>query len=275
MRVAVFVDAGFLYARCSVILAGSALRRTSVELNQSAAISKLIAVANEKAAGSSLLRIYWYDGVLPSGPSDDQRALAYMDDVKLRLGVVTPFGQQKGVDSLIVTDLVELARNHAISDAILLSGDEDVRIGVQIAQGFGVRVHLIGIGAATESQSRSLLQEADTRTEWSRDDVTDILTLKAGYESGYATEASDEATSVDRGTESILDEVVDAFVASLSSDQVREIAGLDTVQPVPNEYDRQLLSMSLNAVNRYLSEPEKYHVRRRLKQAARDADSTS
>jgi uncharacterized LabA/DUF88 family protein len=34
---------------------------------------------------------------------------------------------------LIGTDLIELARNHAISDAVLLSGDEDLRIGVQIA----------------------------------------------------------------------------------------------------------------------------------------------
>ena len=117
------------------------------------------------------------------------------------------------------------------------------------------------------------MQEADTRTEWSRDDVSDILTLKAGYESGYAAELSGEATSVDRGIESILDDVVDVFVASLSSEQVREIAELDTVQPVPNEYDRQLLSLSLNEVNRYLSEPEKFHVRRRLKLAARDAAS--
>ena len=46
-------------------------------------------------------------------------------------------GRQKGVDSLIVTDLIELARNHAISDAVLLAGDEELRIGVQIAQSLG------------------------------------------------------------------------------------------------------------------------------------------
>ena len=73
--------------------------------------------------------------------------------MKLRLGIVNLAGQQKGVDSLIVTDLVELARNHAITDAILLSGDEDLRIGVQIAQSFGVRVHLIRIEPTRGSQS--------------------------------------------------------------------------------------------------------------------------
>ena len=79
-------------------------------------------------------------------PSQEQLDLAHSDDVKLRLGFINEYGQQKGVDSLIVTDLVELARNHAISDAVILSGDEDIRIGVQIAQSFGVRAHLTGSG---------------------------------------------------------------------------------------------------------------------------------
>ncbi len=52
----------------------------------------------------------------------EQQSIADADDVKLRLGIISPSGQQKGVDSLIVTDLVELARNHAISDADVLSG---------------------------------------------------------------------------------------------------------------------------------------------------------
>ena len=47
-------------------------------------------------------------------------------------------GPAKGVDSLIVTDMITLARNGAMSDAVLLSGDEDLRVGVQQAQEFGV-----------------------------------------------------------------------------------------------------------------------------------------
>ena len=57
-----------------------------------------------------------------------------LDNVKLRLGQLNSAGQQKGVDSLIVTDLMELARNKAISDAVVVTGDEDIRIAVQIAQ---------------------------------------------------------------------------------------------------------------------------------------------
>ena len=109
-------------------------------------LAELLAMANQQSDGASLLRIYWYDGALGyGGPTLDQEAIANSDNVKLRLGFINGQGQQKGVDSLIVTDLINLARNHAISDAILLSGDEDVRIGVEIAQGFGVRVHVLGI----------------------------------------------------------------------------------------------------------------------------------
>lgn len=53
-----------------------------------------------------------------------------------------------------------------MADAVLVSGDEDVRVGVVLAQQFGVRVHLIGIHPARANQSRSLQQEADTLVEW-------------------------------------------------------------------------------------------------------------
>jgi len=104
--------------------------------------------------------------------------LAHTDHIKLRLGMLNSQGEQKGVDSLIVTDLIELARNRAITDAVLLSGDEDVRIGVQIAQCFGVRVHLLGIVPSRGSQSQQLLREADTTAEWDAGTVATFLALR-------------------------------------------------------------------------------------------------
>ena len=163
-RVAIFVDAGYMFAAGSTALTGANQSRSNIKLDQTTVIALLSSTADAKASGVSLLRIYWYDGLLPEGVSSERHRLANADDVKLRLGVVSPSGQQKGVDSLLVTDLVELARNHAISDAVVLSGDEDVRVGVQIAQSLGVRVHLIGI-EPRKNQSRSLAQEADTTTE--------------------------------------------------------------------------------------------------------------
>ena len=88
--------------------------------------------------------------------------------MKVRLGFINSAGQQKGVDSLIVTDLIGLARQKAICDALLISGDEDVRIGVQIAQNYGVRVHLLGIAPSRANQSIQLVHEADTSQEWAR-----------------------------------------------------------------------------------------------------------
>ena len=121
-----------------------------------------------------LLRIYWYDGT-SFGPSRDQISLAEKDDVKIRLGLVTDRGEQKGVDSLIVTDMLTLARNRAMSECILLSGDEDVRIGVQQAQELGVRVHLLGIESASKSQSDLLRRASDTTHEWTRTDLEVFL----------------------------------------------------------------------------------------------------
>ena len=64
MRVAVFVDAGYLYAAGSIAVVGIKPPRAMIDLNQPEAIAKLRAAA-EKSDGAQLLRIYWYDGELP------------------------------------------------------------------------------------------------------------------------------------------------------------------------------------------------------------------
>ena len=174
-------------------------------------------------------------------PSLEQQRLADADDVKLRLGIISPSGQQKGVDSLIVTDLVELARNQAVSDAVLLSGDEDVRIGVQIAQSFGVRVHLIGIEPSRGNQSRALMQEADTTTEWSKAEIGEFLTLKPGLDPTATSTGSGDTSEIGSDTKSALDEIVSEFVKSLESDQLRLIATLNEQDLIPEEHDRLLL----------------------------------
>ena len=117
-RVAVFVDAGYLYATGSVAIVGSNQPRVNLVLNLEEVIRRLRKVACDKTNNATLLRIYWYDGVSAQGLTYEQERLAETNDVKLRLGIINSYGQQKGVDSLIVTDMVELARNHAITDAV-------------------------------------------------------------------------------------------------------------------------------------------------------------
>ena len=268
-RVAVFVDAGYLHAAGVMAIHGVRFPRDEVSLDQASVVSKLAALANDKAGSASLLRIYWYDGVFPRrGLSREQISLADADNVKLRLGVVTPHGQ-KGVDSLIVTDLVELARNGSISDAVLLSGDEDVRIGVEIAQSFGVRVHLLGIAPSRGNQSRTLRQEADTKTEWSASDIGEFLTLKAEYAAAPDSDAAADGMSPD--TKAALDEAASDLIASLAPGEQRLIANLAPDEIVPSEYDIRLQGAGAERAGASLSRSERNYLRAQLKAAARDA----
>ena len=135
-----------------------------------------------------------------------------MDDVKLRLGAISRSGQQKGVDSLIVTNMVELKRNRAITDAALMSGDEDIRIGAQIAQSFGVRVHLLGVEPIEPNhanQARSLRQESDTTAEWSESDIGEILTAASHFDASAISQSVAESIAVD--ADAALDLIVNAF----------------------------------------------------------------
>ena len=71
--------------------------------------------------------------------------------------------------------MITLARNRAMAECVLLSGDEDLRVGVQQAQEYGVRVHLLGIKPARGSQSLFLLQEADATHEWEASDLRSFM----------------------------------------------------------------------------------------------------
>ena len=173
--VAVFVDAGYLFAQGSRVLTGTKLQRGEMRLNVDGVVRALADIAARASRELRLLRIYWYDGT--SGePSHQHRTLARHAHVKVRLGIVNRQGQQKGVDSLLVTDMITLARNRAMAECVLLSGDEDMRVGVLQAQEHGVRVHLLGLKGMTSNQSELLVQEADEHWEWEADDLHPFLT---------------------------------------------------------------------------------------------------
>jgi uncharacterized LabA/DUF88 family protein len=110
-----------------------------------------------------LLRVYWYDAARDRVPTIDQRVIAQMAWVKLRLGNLNARGQQKGVDANIRADMEALARHRALSDTILIAGDEDMVPAVEAAQAYGVRVHLWGIEPPYgTNQAERLVWESDT-----------------------------------------------------------------------------------------------------------------
>ncbi|MCY4652708.1 MAG: NYN domain-containing protein [Dehalococcoidia bacterium] len=272
MRFAVFVDAGYLYAAGASALHGQGgTNRANLELDHPSMTSKLEDLSNDLVRGASLLRIYWYDGILQGQRSQAQQELATADNVKVRLGTVSG-GRQKGVDSLIVTDLIELARNHAISDAVVLSGDEDVRIGVQIAQSFGVRIHLIGIEPSRGNQSNLLREEADTNRELSRTDVADFLSIR--IQSARETETQtyqlqDSETVTLSNTNELLEQAANGVALSIGEDRLSRVADEMVLQPhwIPNEYDSHILGASRTALGRDLNQSEKDTARAAFREA--------
>ena len=181
-RIAVFVDAGYFYASASELLFGAPLRRGELRL-ANAEFAHYLAQVAETIGGCPLLRIYWYDGA-STGPNAAHVALAYRPNLKLRLGRVDAQGQQQGVDQLLVADLVTLAKNRALCDAVLVTGDDDLRDGVEEAQALGVRVHLIGIPPARENQAAALVQAADSVRELSSAELKSFLSLAPKRSSG-------------------------------------------------------------------------------------------
>lgn len=176
-RTAIFVDAGYLFASGSKLVTGDRQTRSQVHLDHEAVLSFLSELA-QQLTSLPLLRIYWYDGA-SSGANPAQVALSYRPNVKLRLGLVNAQGQQEGVDQLLARDLTTLARNRAVAEVVLLSGDDDLRSAVEEAQELGVRVQLLGIAPARENQAAALVQAADGVRELSESEVRHFMSRRS------------------------------------------------------------------------------------------------
>jgi uncharacterized LabA/DUF88 family protein len=160
-RYAVLVDVGYIYAAAGELLFGSSSRR-DFRVDAVPLIQVITKHADEIIRGE-LLRVYWYDAARDRVPTIDQRVIAQMPWVKLRLGNLNARGQQKGVDAQIRADMEALARHRAITDSVLIAGDEDMVPAVEAAQAFGVRVHLWGIEPPYgTNQAERLVWESDT-----------------------------------------------------------------------------------------------------------------
>jgi len=287
-QIAVFVDSGYLYAQGSVLLKGRKLGRAAIRLSEKKALDQLTETACAIASDCRLLRIYWYDGLRSNRQSIEQDLIGRAANTKLRLGLVNSWGEQKGVDSLIVTDLIELARNRAITDALILSGDEDIKIGVQVAQTFGVRVHLLGIKPARSSQSDNLMMEADTCHEWDEaivgrwmdcDDVAAGLPVQpsaAVSATGDVSVASGSPLTLDSFRAVVAAEVTNTINALPASDLEAYAQFLDAnpgrIHP---DIDRRTLASLRNRLDRDLTDTERKEYRRIFAEALRNAHASA
>jgi NYN domain len=217
MRIgAVFLDAGYLYAAGSDLLFGEVHRRGSLGFGEPAAFLSAVADAARGCCDGEELRVlrtYWYDGALNGVPSGAQAAMGELPRVKLRLGRLTGTGQ-KGVDGLIILDLVTLALNRVIDTAIVFSGDEDLREAIVHVQGYGVTVILVGLPqTARQGQSSLLIRDADHHLVLPTDLVARHLTLDEPAEptpwvfgaDGPAATAQDETAILELAREVVYD----------------------------------------------------------------------
>jgi uncharacterized LabA/DUF88 family protein len=169
-RAAVFVDAAWVFATAAGALPESP-DRASLRCNYGAFLAEVAKAVGEHAAGQALLRTYWYDAAPSGRPTPEHHRIATQQFVKVRLGKLVSEGRvQKGVDILIYSDLMALARERAISRAYLVAGDEDLREGVSDVQRLGVQVVLVQLpGGGAPNQSLDLVRECDALVELSQE----------------------------------------------------------------------------------------------------------
>lgn len=175
-RHAVLVDVGYVYATAGLLVASNISRR-AFAVNVDGLVAALIDRVRTKVPGD-LLRVYWYDAARDRVPTVEHRLVATIPNVKVRLGNLNAAGQQKGVDAQLRQDLEALARNRAVTDVVLITGDEDMVSAVEAAQAYGVRVHVWGIEPPYGvNQAERLVWEADTRDELDADFIRPFVTV--------------------------------------------------------------------------------------------------
>ncbi|WP_433499132.1 NYN domain-containing protein [Sphaerimonospora sp. CA-214678] len=181
-RCALFVDAGYLLADGAMAVHGTR-HREAVAWDYPGLLKLLTGLSRERT-GLPLLRCYWYEATVEGRRTPEHDVLADIPGLKLRLARIRP-GRREGVDAQAHRDLMTLARNNAICDAVVVSGDEDLAQVVSDAQDLGIRVTVMQIAADSAwAASRTLRQECD-----------DLIEIGGGQLRPYVT----MITSVDPG----------------------------------------------------------------------------
>lgn len=230
-RCAVFVDAGHLLAEGGKLCCGTSVRK-NVQCDYACLVEALKRFATNHC-GLSILRIYWYDAAPDAVPTQEQLEVGELANVKLRLSG----GRQKGVDSLIVRDLMTLARERAVTTVFLLGGDEDLREGVAAAQEMGVLVVVVGISTVgMANQAKSLIREADEHLVLETDFLSPFFSLRAAPPQIVLPLQSPRDGEAARVTgQSFATE----WARRATPDEIRRL--LDQAPILPNPLDTQLL----------------------------------
>lgn len=265
-RIAVFVDAGYLWVQLSHIVHGHITGRNKVLIDYPRMREGLLAQVSAQFPAVNLLRIYWYDGPGPHGKTPGHNSIEELDDVKLRLGTRNGVGDQKAVDGLIIADMIAMAQSRAISDALLISGDADLTPGVAAAQGLGIRVHLLTMGLSNAT-SPFLRSEVDCKAHWDDIEVkkfaSAIPTQIAAQQTAIQTIVSSATAVQPVVTTTWMDETVTSVFSNLNQSQ---LLSLSRNGSIPKDIDLLLLKEGCKKSGmRSLEEIQKRQLRTKLR----------
>ena len=188
-RCALFVDASYVLADGAMAVHGTR-RGESVSWDYEGLLQLLSDLARERT-GLPLLRCYWYEATVDGRRNAEQDALADIPGIKLRVAKIRP-GRREGVETEIHRDLTTLARNNAISDALVVSAEEDLAQVIADVQDLGMRVTLMHIAVdGNWTISRSLRQESDDIIEIGGEQLRPYVELIVGAEPAHSDEPDD------------------------------------------------------------------------------------
>jgi hypothetical protein len=146
-----------------------------------------------------------------------------------------------------------------------------LELPVQIAQTFGVRVHLVGLEPSRVSQSPALRQEVDTVHEIPKVDVAKFLAVVTSTPTkivvGATASSPSGSTAVPKTTsvKAIIQIIDEAIKRTLNSRSPQDISQLKAVltgsASVPTEYDRLLLATCRTLLQRDLTGDERREMR--------------
>ena len=196
-----FVDAGYLTAGAMKYLKLDSKPR--IDGDQLVNWAEL---ALRGRRGGQLLRVYVYDAQYPGDDPKyaDQRAyfdtLGAQPGIRLRLGHLTPRAartsratwEQKGVDTLMVLDLVRMAQLRAFDIAMIVAGDRDFAEAIRvIADDHARRVILYSVEGS--APAKELVQAADEHGILAEPWLPMVVGQQPASASGGGTPESGEA----------------------------------------------------------------------------------
>lgn len=269
-RYAILVDAGYLFAQAAhIVSSGANKKRASLDLYDPVgfiAAIELEARTLLDLGGKELLRIYWYDGVGPTGLTPQQKGINNIPDVQFRSGTINGRGQQKGVDTLLVIDLIELSTNRAISDAVIVASDADFAAGIELAQRRGVRVGVLGIedqaSNLRHSQSPEVLDRADRRGIATSNLITPYCNYKQLAQQQPSASQPQQPTGSPQTQSVTIGQVVEDFITRNAPPE----AAIDSATgQIDAETDRKLIYTVYVAIGRALTPDEKKEARQQFK----------